>query len=453
MAEGGNAPEDFYSHPYLFGAGLGNTAWGTEADYSQYSHDAFLEIHSADPQVDSLFDCFNPTSIGHGEEHIENSWDSGVWSSVTSEFNNEVISLSQLPEGEMLQRTLIQPPPPELLDPRFAAPLTPPKQRIPHQSVVKQEYSPLQHIAELTYNRPVQASSVVVPHIQYGLPTVIRTSNLSQVPVPVAAPPSPISPTRRKRASSSARSTPCTTEHAGISKPKKRMIKPQVNGGRARMTPRQQELRRLIDSEGTGIFHQHIPSAEVGAANHAELMRMFAKRPEDCSGPEVDHTFPTTAEEELVYVQELYHAIWDWDDYGEMAKTLGAENMAMWHEAQMLSDGDPRKTALLNHIPSRATQQQKVLSRVLSDYIVEELCWRLVESYTSFRYRVAAMCDSLRSSKQLVKSLLSAGSGWCMRIANNPKGEFTHKVNNMKVNRRKNERLREATNSQKKEEM
>ncbi|KAJ4158609.1 uncharacterized protein LMH87_009128 [Akanthomyces muscarius] len=63
------------------------------------------------------------------------------------------------------------------------------------------------------------------------------------------------------------------------------------------------------------------------------------------------------------------------------------------------------------------------------------------------------VCDGLRASKQLVKSLLSTGTGWCRRIANNPKGEYTHKVNNMKVNRRKDERLREATSCQRKKEM
>ncbi|KAK5996930.1 hypothetical protein PT974_02277 [Cladobotryum mycophilum] len=55
------------------------------------------------------------------------------------------------------------------------------------------------------------------------------------------------------------------------------------------------------------------------------------------------------------------------------------------------------------------------------------------------------MCYALRKSKQLVKSLLSAGDGWKLRIANNPLGELGHKGNNMKVNMNKNRRLREAT--------
>ncbi|KAM0465011.1 hypothetical protein ACHAPV_002004 [Trichoderma viride] len=55
------------------------------------------------------------------------------------------------------------------------------------------------------------------------------------------------------------------------------------------------------------------------------------------------------------------------------------------------------------------------------------------------------MCFALTKSKQLVKSLLSAGDGWKLRIANNPRGELGHKGNNMKVNMNKNNRLRQIT--------
>ncbi|UKZ80380.1 hypothetical protein TrVFT333_008139 [Trichoderma virens FT-333] len=55
------------------------------------------------------------------------------------------------------------------------------------------------------------------------------------------------------------------------------------------------------------------------------------------------------------------------------------------------------------------------------------------------------MCYALRKSKQLVKSLLSAGDGWKLRIANNPQGELGHKGNNMKVNMNKNRKLRQIT--------
>ncbi|KAL7921755.1 hypothetical protein ACQKWADRAFT_294362 [Trichoderma austrokoningii] len=57
------------------------------------------------------------------------------------------------------------------------------------------------------------------------------------------------------------------------------------------------------------------------------------------------------------------------------------------------------------------------------------------------------MCFALTKSKQLVKSLLSAGDGWKLRIANNPRGELGHKGNNMKVNMNKNDRLRQFTQS------
>ncbi|KAJ6788806.1 hypothetical protein PWT90_02809 [Aphanocladium album] len=439
MAEGGNGPEDVFSNPYLFDPGFANTAWGQEADDSHYGIDALMGFCSANPQVDSSFDFFNPSLSGNEEDHIANSWDSDLWSSATSDLSNGLTGLPPFPEADGSRSQRIQPPPPEFLDPRFAAPITPPKQQPPPQPVFKQEYSPVQHVASYPHSRAAQAS-VIVPQIQYGPPPVIRTSNLSRVPVPGEAPPSPVSPVQRKRASSSStRSTP------GVAKPKKRMIKQQVKGGgKARMTALQLHLRRLVDAEGTGVFQQHIPSTEAAAANHAELMRLFSKAPSICSGPDTDPTFPISAAEQLVYVRDLFDAIWDWNDYLEMGKTLGSDKMALWREAQQLRDGDPRKAALLRQIPSRAEQQKKVVSRVLSDYVVEEICWRLV-------CRVAAICESLRGSKQMVKSLFSAGNGWCMRVANNPQGEFMHKRNNMKVNLRKTVRLREVTNSQKEE--
>lgn len=146
------------------------------------------------------------------------------------------------------------------------------------------------------------------------------------------------------------------------------------------MTPRQQELIELVNAQGTGVFRQHIPSAEVAAANHAELMRAHSRKPEDCTTPATDRTFPATDAEKLRYVRDMFEAVWDWSDYSEMAKTLGAESMRLWQEALSLPPDDPRKAALLENIPSRAWQQKKVLSRVLSDYVVEEICWRLLVS-------------------------------------------------------------------------
>lgn len=53
-----------------------------------------------------------------------------------------------------------------------------------------------------------------------------------------------------------------------------------------------------------------------------------------------------------------------------------------------------------------------------------------------------AICSVLRRSKQLVKSLLCAGNGWQIRIANSPYKEFRTKLGNLRANSVKRLRLR-----------
>ncbi|OAA64775.1 hypothetical protein ISF_04185 [Cordyceps fumosorosea ARSEF 2679] len=435
-------------------SGGGNLPFGLYNPFPATEASADLEL--ADPEAGYRNDVDVRGSAS--------SWEEGFWNTPSgSQVGNELEEFFGQPQTNQvasLQQTL---------DTRFTTQITPSQARQTPQRVFKQENSPTRPSAQHDYSYTTH-HSITMP--QYGPPTPLgsfTSAAVGQVPGQLVAPPSPTSPFRRKRRSSSSNSSASipspTSTHTiddnnstvsgrggGISKPKKRMIKQQPNRSKAPMTAQQETLRQLIDAEGTGIFHQHIPSAEIGAANHAELMRMYAKEPAVCTDPSTDDTFPVCTEQEQMYIRDMYNAVWDWSDYGEMSKTLGVASMAAWREAMALPEGDLHRAQLLQQVPSRKEQQKKVLSRVLSDYIVEEICWRLLESYATFRDRVAAICDSLRASKQLVKSLLSAGNGWCKRIANNPKGEFTHKVNNMKVNRRKNERLREATSMQKKEE-
>lgn len=156
------------------------------------------------------------------------------------------------------------------------------------------------------------------------------------------------------------------------------MIKPQANAGKLPLTFRQQELRMLVDAEGTGVFQQLIPSAAEAISDQAELVRMYTKGVDYCTTLETDVTFPTDVKMEIACVRDLYDAIWDWSNYFEMSKTLGAANMAMWVEANSMDGESPRKTALLDLVPTRAEQQKKVLSRELSNYIVERISWRLM---------------------------------------------------------------------------
>ncbi|KAH8712953.1 hypothetical protein HC256_006126 [Beauveria bassiana] len=306
---------------------------------------------------------------------------------------------------------------------------------------------------------PINYTTLNTDTRAYHSPTSdVFSITLPQAPFATVVAPLPTSPVRCKRESSSVSSTSTVDGGGRITKPKQRVIKHHPNGGKAPTTPHQQKLRSLIDASATGVYQAHIASAEAAAADQAELMRMFRLAPKLCTNPSSDSTFPVRDADKREYVRNMYDAIWDWSDYVEMGKTLGSAS---------ISASQP--------VPSRAEQQKKVLSNPLNDYVVEQLCWRLLnfaenaqqgiptvdfwagadgawESYATFGDRVAAIGDSLRSSKQLVKSLLTAGDRWCARIANNPRGEYTHKVNNMKVNQRKNERLREATSARRKKE-
>ncbi|KAM3505430.1 hypothetical protein MY11210_007974, partial [Beauveria gryllotalpidicola] len=189
------------------------------------------------------------------------------------------------------------------------------------------------------------------------------STTLTQAPFAASIPLLPTSPVRRKRDSSSV--SPASTVDGGgrISKPKQRLIKHQPNGGKAPTTLQQQMLRSLIDAPGTGVYHGHIASAEAAAADQTELARMFRRAPRLCTSLSSDATFPAHDADSQKYVRDLYDAIWDWSDYVEMDKTLGSASMSA------LEPGD---------MPSRAEQQKKMLSKPLNDYVVEQLCWRLL---------------------------------------------------------------------------
>ncbi|KJZ79480.1 hypothetical protein HIM_00949 [Hirsutella minnesotensis 3608] len=58
-----------------------------------------------------------------------------------------------------------------------------------------------------------------------------------------------------------------------------------------------------------------------------------------------------------------------------------------------------------------------------------------------------AVCFALKHSKQLVKSLLTAGDGWKLRIVNCPKKEFRAKGNNRRVNAAKERKRQSQTSS------
>ncbi|KAM3496863.1 hypothetical protein MY10362_009765, partial [Beauveria mimosiformis] len=191
-----------------------------------------------------------------------------------------------------------------------------------------------------------------------GFPITLTGAHLLTV-----VPPLPTSPVRRKRESSSGSSTSTVDGGRRITKPKQRLIKHHPNGGKAPKTAHQQALRSLIDAPGTGVYNGHIASAEAAAADDAELRRMFRRAPKLCTNLSSDATFPAHDTDKQKYVCDMYNAIWNWSDYVEMDKTLGSASMSASQRADM---------------PSCAEQQKKVLSSPLNDYVVEQLCWRLL---------------------------------------------------------------------------
>lgn len=194
------------------------------------------------------------------------------------------------------------------------------------------------------------------------------------------------SPQRLRRSGSSRYSRPPPSAlffrplagSGSVGKPTKRMIKQQVHGGAASLTPAQQRLQRLLLEDGTGVYQGHIPSSAAAAADHHDLLRMFRREAKHCTTDLADGTFPRTVGDQLGYVRQVFDAVWDWREYWEMEKTLGAGNMRVWEKAMALPEGDPDRAALLALLPSRAEQQKHVLGKPLSDYVVEQLAWRII---------------------------------------------------------------------------
>lgn len=246
------------------------------------------------------------------------------------------------------------------------------------------------------------------PHLEHNLagntsPQPFYPQQQPQLQIPVAAPPSPTSssPSRRSRKKRSAAAiTPSPTPSiatlsirnpgtagtrtrtAHTPKPKRRMIKPHVTVRQAAQTPLQQQFLSLIKAEGEGMFRSGlIHSLEDAEAKHAQVMLLYARPTEHCTWPSTDPTFPLHPAHQEQYVRQMFYAIWDWHEYGEMEKTIGPAKMRVRAQALALPEDHPRREELLAQLPLRADQQQKVLGKVLSDFNVQMICWRLLVSF------------------------------------------------------------------------
>ncbi|OTA01622.1 hypothetical protein A9Z42_0019480 [Trichoderma parareesei] len=285
------------------------------------------------------------------------------------------------------------------------------------------------------------------------VPESIVFAHPSQPHLNVSSPLSVVSPPQSAGSSSRKRNHAAADLEKSPVAPKKRVIKPQLT---AKVDNSEDfEIQKDSEMAPTGVFQGYFQNCDVARKKLQRLLELYRKPKENCSYPSNDETFPVTDEDKIGYIKNLFDAINDWSNFREWSQALKTEDrnriidrLRRRHagsdnaEADIsLDDMRPSPQELEAILPPLETQQKKILGRLLSDQTVEWLCWELIEAYESFAQRIEAMCYALR----LVKSLLSAGDGWKLRIANNPQGELGHKGNNMKVNMNKNRKLRQIT--------
>ncbi|KAL7810922.1 hypothetical protein V8C26DRAFT_437766 [Trichoderma gracile] len=278
-------------------------------------------------------------------------------------------------------------------------------------------------------------------------------ANPDQPHLNISSPLSVVSPPQSAGSSSRKRNAAAADLEKSPVAPKKRVIKPQLT---AKVDNSEDfEIQKDSEMAPTGVFQGYFQNCDVARKKLQRLLELYRKPKENCSYPSNDETFPVTDEDKIGYIKNLFDAINDWSNFREWSQALKTEDrnriidrLRRRHagsdnaEADIsLDDMRPSPQELEAILPPLEAQQKKILGRLLSDQTVEWLCWELIEAYDTFAQRVEAMCYALR----LVKSLLSAGDGWKLRIANNPQGELGHKGNNMKVNMNKNRKLRQIT--------
>ncbi|KAH7324950.1 hypothetical protein B0I35DRAFT_476151 [Stachybotrys elegans] len=241
--------------------------------------------------------------------------------------------------------------------------------------------------------------------------------------------------------------------------PRRRVVKPQIS--KTEETGADIMLVKAGQLPPTGQYQCYFASKVDADEKHARLTEFYRKPASLCTFPDKDETFPGDDAATVALVIQVFYAIYDWSNFREWPQTIDP----VARSACMDSSGVQREGRLLysnptvdgssltsnewaTMLPPIKEQQQAILGRELNDQMVEWMSWDLVESYSSLQARIDAICHALRQSKQLVKSLLSAGDGWTLRIANNPLGELKHKGNNRKVNLVKNQKLRDATKAE-----
>ncbi|CAG9978002.1 unnamed protein product [Clonostachys byssicola] len=230
-------------------------------------------------------------------------------------------------------------------------------------------------------------------------------------------------------------------------------------------------------------------------AKFRECKALLHKKAEKCTYPYNDETFPRNDPEWCFYAMLLYDAMANWESYQEWMKCLPKDlcnkkqqdlikkcRERMERRVEILqaresnnasdeADDEEVNRPLLEladllptpeeakHLPSLVEQHEKVLGKnsVLNQEAATGESWRLLyyaweaqqgrtgarpgtgkdgtwESYPSFLDRLLALVNVVRTTKQVVKDLLTLGDGSAQHLANNPYAAQAGKGENLKNN-------------------
>ncbi|KAL7912649.1 hypothetical protein GGI35DRAFT_258248 [Trichoderma velutinum] len=246
-----------------------------------------------------------------------------------------------------------------------------------------------------TFDRlgPEGAASVSMPVREADEP--MPTSMILQPLDRSLNPPSPlsvISPPASLPSSARKRNISVTGLEKSPVAPKKRVIKPQLT---AKVDNSEDfEIQKDSASEPTGIYKAYFHSVDMARKKLQRLLELYRKPRESCSFPSTDDTFPTSDDDKMVYIRNLFDAINDWSHFREWPQALKTEErnriMDSMRRKQAgsddagadisLDDMRPSQEELESILPPLQDQQKKILGRLLSDQTIEWLCWELIEA-------------------------------------------------------------------------
>ena len=182
---------------------------------------------------------------------------------------------------------------------------------------------------------------------------------------------------------------------SGIRPGFRRQIKPIPTS--RELTPREESLLNAREKKPSGIFQGYFPNSESANEELTVMLSLYDRPVSACTFPETDKTFPTTPEEQVLLVRQIFDAIMDWSDYKEWTQAVDLKTRESFIQEIMekrIKDGmdltdvedvplsrlDIRREELQAILPPLETQQKKVLSRDLNDQTAEFLSWSLMVS-------------------------------------------------------------------------